>query len=621
MEQTLKTKLELIPAAPGVYRMMDARGDIIYVGKALNLKNRVRQYFQSAARLDVKTAALVGHIADFDYILTNSEVEALTLESNLVKQYKPRYNILLKDDKHFPYVRIDLRKDFPRVEMVRRVKNDGARYLGPYLSGIALNNAMDAVREHFPVRHCKKDIQRAIARGERPCLYHQLGKCAAPCLGNMSRAQYHEILGQVMAFLEGDVGPVLQALASRMEEAARNLEFERAARLRDSIAAIKSLGDEQQAIGTKDVERDVFALARGEGEALVFAFFVRSGKVMGTEKFFLRDMGEVDGEVMASFLKQYYARAGYVPREVVLNLQPSDMDAIVAWLESLRQRKVRIFLPQRGDRRRQVELAARNAADALQKESELRRRSFERGMGAAAQLAALIGMQEAPRRMECYDNSHIRGRDTVGSMVVFTDGAPDKKQYRRFRIRDEAGGDDCLAMREVLTRRFERAAQGDGKFARLPDLLVVDGGKGQLHAALDVLGAFGLGHIPAIALAERNEEIILPGRDAPLALDRGSPALHLLERIRDEAHRFAVAYHRSLRDKNALYSLLDNISGVGPRRRRALFDAFVSLEAMKTASLAAIEQVPGIDKRTARAVYQYFNAKENKEHGDQTAGP
>lgn len=611
MNQLIEEKLRLLPNAPGVYKMFNAAGEVIYVGKAVSLKNRVRQYFQSSKNHTPKVRAMVSHIADFETLRTANETEALTLESNLIKQFKPRYNILLKDDKHFPYVRIDYRQDFPRVEIVRRVHNDGARYLGPFLSGIALRDGMNVVREHFPVRHCRKDLKKAMARRERPCLMYHVGKCCAPCSGSVTRAQYHAMLDEICAFLTGHTERVLRELHEKMQQASDALEFERAAALRDSIRAVETLRDRQAAIGTRRERMDVFALGRLDGSALVFALFVRDGKVVGTEKFRMgADAGEADEEILAAFLKQYYLEDAAPPPEILLHGEAADMDAIAAWLSERAGRRVLLHRPQRGAKAKLSEMAYRNCIDALEKDAALQRRAWERGEGALAELSGLLGLESVPERLECFDNSHIQGRDTVSSMVVFTNGQPDRKAYRRFRIRAEAGGDDLVAMREALTRRFARFASGDAGFDRLPDLLVIDGGRTQLDVALEVLAEAGLPFVPAIGLAETHELVYQPGEEQPLALPRSSAALHLLERLRDEAHRFAITYHRSLRQKNALFSVLDQIGGIGERRKRALFDAFVTLDAMKAATVEQLAAVPAMTRPAAEAVYAHFHPED-----------
>ena len=614
MNQIIEEKLKLLPASPGVYKMLNDRGEVIYVGKAISLKNRVRQYFQSGKNHTAKVTAMVAHIADFETIQVRNEMEALSLESNLIKQFMPKYNILLKDDKHFPYVRIDLKQDFPRVEMVRRLKKDGARYLGPFLSGILLRESLAIVRDHYPIRHCKKDLNKAMARRERPCLMHHVGKCCAPCSGRISRESYHAMLEEIISFLSGNTDKVLRELKGRMEEASEGLEFERAALLRDRIRAIESLSEKQAVIATSHSRMDVFALGRLKDKAIVFALFVRDGKVIGTEPYRMEaDAEEDDGAILSAFLSQYYTEAQQVVPEILTYQAADDAEAIGAWLSDLAGRKVHLHCPQRGDKKKLADLAYRNCLDLLEKDATLQRRAWERGEGAMAQLSVILGLEALPERMECFDNSHMQGRDTVSSMVVFTGGQPDKKAYRRFRIRAEAGGDDLISMKEALARRFDRAKAGDPGFLPLPDLLIIDGGITQLNVALEVLNEQGLDYIPAVGLAESHEWIYQPGEDQPLELPKNSPALHLMERIRDEAHRFAITYHRSLRQKRALFSILDQIPGVGEKRKRALFDAFTTLEEMKAADVETLASVPGMSRPAAEAVYGHFHKGESKD--------
>lgn len=616
MNDVIAEKLKMLPDLPGVYKMYNARGEVIYVGKAVNLKNRVRQYFHSQNGMQPKVIAMVANIADFEYILTANETEALTLEASLIKSMQPRYNILLKDDKHFPYVRMDPRQDFPRFEVVRRVANDGATYFGPYLSGIALREALEHIRDSFPVRHCKKDIKKAIARGERPCLMYHLGKCCAPCSGNVTRADYHALMERVGDFLNGNIAPIVDALEKDMLIAAENMEFERAAMLRDRIHSIKMLNAKQRAMLANDAERDVFALVRDDVDALVYALFVRNGSVIGSQHMRIECADETPGEIMEAFIKQFYAESGSIPREIAVLDMPDDAHEIEEWLRSIRKRAVAIVKPRRGEKLKQVMMAQRNGVEAIVKQRQLEHRAWEKGEGAIARLSAIIGLESIPERMECYDNSHMQGRDTVAGMVVFEHGKPAPKEYRRFRIKAETGGDDYLAMREVLTRRFERAKQHDEKFARMPDLIVVDGGRGQLNVALEVMREYGVEYIPVIGLAERNEEIILPDVDEAIVLEKRDSALHMLQRIRDEAHRFALSYHRSLRSKTALYSELDEIEGVGPKRKRLLFEAFVTRDAIARASINELNAVSGITHATAEAVYRHFHKDEDNIEAD-----
>ena len=565
MNTKIQEKLKLLPDKPGVYKMFNAQGELIYVGKAVNLKNRVRQYFQSPKNHTAKVRAMVSNICDFDFVIVTNETEALNLESNLIKQNMPYYNILLKDDKHFPYIRIDFRQDFPRVEIVRRYKRDGAKYFGPYLSSFMLRESIEAVRENFPVRQCKHDIGRMIARGERPCLMYHVGKCCAPCTGKVTREQYHELLNEVAALFEGNCKPYIAKLTEQMQKESQNLNFEKAAQLRDRIRAIKSVSEKQIASSATDKCYDVFALARDELGTLAYGLFVRGGNVISAEGYKIEAEDESFSEIIEQFLLQFYHDAGDMPHEINVADEPQECEQLEAFLSQKCGHSVKIRVPKRGEKLKQCELAKMNAAQTLARSRELAHREWERTEGALAELCRIIGIGMLPHRMECFDNSHFQGRDTVGSMVVFINGKPEKSLYRRFKTKQDTAGDDYLAMREHLSRRFERTLAGDEKFAELPDLLVVDGGRGQLNVALEVLDEYGLSYIPAIGLAEKNEEIILPDREEPVILPRSSPALQILQRIRDEAHRFAITYHRSVRAKNSLYSRLDEIEGIGDK--------------------------------------------------------
>lgn len=618
MNEIIAEKLKLLPDAPGVYKMLDCYGEVIYVGKAKNLKNRVRQYFRSTDTLMPKVAAMVSCVCDFEYILVSNEIESLALECNLIKEKRPKYNILLKDDKFFPYIKVDTTRPYPRFEVVRRLpegrnKQQGIFYFGPYINSSVMREAMTLIRDYYPIRLCKKDIKRAIDRGERPCLMYHIGKCCGPCTGNVSDEEYAGYVNDVIQFLKGDIMPVKNELTYRMNRAAELMDFELAAVYRDRVRAVDAIGEKQHAITTLDRAYDVYALCRKSVDSMVFGLFVREGKVIGTQHYILTaEESESDEDIMASFLQQLYggSTARSIPSEVLVSVMPTDEEVLSLYLSEINSRRVKIVMPKRGDKLTYVELARSNGFDMLNKRGELVKREWEKGEGALIELSALIGMDTPPHRIECFDNSHITGRDTVGGMVVFTDGKPDRKQYRRFKIRAKAEGDDLLAMREMLTRRFKRTLDGDLKFPLMPELLIVDGGALQLNVALSVLCELGISNVFAIGLSEQNEEIILPGKDAPLILPMKSPALHLIMRIRDEAHRFAISYHRSLRQKNALYSMLSDIPGVGEKRRKALFERFISLDAIKAASVKELSATPGITKPVALAIYEYFHNKD-----------
>ena len=607
MNDRIEAKLKLLPDKPGVYKMFNSCGELIYVGKAVNLKNRVRQYFRSSANHPPKVAAMVANIDDFDFVIVGNETEALNLESNLIKQNKPYYNILLKDDKHFPYVRIDYKQDYPRVEIVRRFRKDGAKYFGPYLSSYALRESITAVREHFPIRQCKKDIGKAIARGERPCLMYHIGKCCAPCTGRVTKEEYAALLDEVVAMFQGNCKGYIESVTQLMQEASDRMDFEKAAQYRDRIRAMQSISEKQIASSASDKSYDVFALARNELATVAYGLFVRGGNVISAESFNIGADDEPFSEIISQFLMQFYNGMGQIPKEIVIMDEPEDLAAIESCLAEQCGHAVRIHIPLKGEKLKQGELARANAEATIGRKRELTHREWERGEGALIELMQLVGMDVFPRRMECFDNSHIQGRDTVGSMVVFIDGKPEKTQYRRFRTKQAADGDDYLAMKEHLSRRFQRALDGDEKFAELPELLIVDGGRGQLNVALEVLEEFGLSHISCIGLAEKNEEIILPDRQESVILSRSSPVLQLLQRIRDEAHRFAITYHRNLRAKNSLYSVLDGISSIGDKRKRALYEKFLTVEAIKSASVEELKTADGMNITSARSVWNYFH--------------
>ena len=607
MNEKIEAKLKLLPDKPGVYKMFNARGELIYVGKAINLKNRVRQYFQSSKNHTPKVASMVTNIDDFDFVIVGNETEALNLESNLIKQNKPYYNILLKDDKHFPYIRIDYKQDFPRVEIVRKYKKDGAKYFGPYLSGFALRESITAVREHFPIRQCKKDIRKAIARGERPCLMYHIGKCCAPCTGKVTPEEYRLLLDQVTALFQGNCKTYIDDMTVKMMAESEKLNFEKAAQYRDRIRAMQSISEKQIASSASDNSYDVFALARNELETVVYGLFVRAGNVISAESFSINAGDEPFSEIISQFLLQFYVGMANIPKEIIIMDEADDVDNIELLLQQQSGHAVKIHVPRRGEKLKQGQLARMNAEETIGRHRELTHREWERSEGALTELMQIIGMDVFPHRIECFDNSHIQGRDTVGSMVVFIDGKPDKTLYRRFRTKQNTGGDDYLAMREHLTRRFRRTIDGDEKFAELPDLLIVDGGIGQLNVALEVLNGFGLAYISCIGLAEKNEEIILPDERESVILARSSPVLQLLQRVRDEAHRFAITYHRNLRARNSLYSVLDNIKGIGDRRKRALYEKFLTIDAIKAADMDELKSADGMNAAAAKSVYDYFH--------------
>ncbi len=604
-------QLRALPERPGVYLMKDAAGEIIYVGKAVNLRNRVRSYFGSPLSLEPKTRQLVAHIVDFEFIVTTSEQEALILESTLVKQYQPHYNIRLKDDKHYPYLKIDLTDRWPRVYITRRVEEDGARYFGPYANSGSVRTTLDLVKKLFPWRSCTKTI---TGNDPRPCLDYYIKRCIAPCTSYCTKEEYDEVIRQVMLFLDGRTDDVVTELTAKMEAAAENFDFEQAAMHRDQIESLRRVTERQQMATTKPVDMDVFGLARADDEACVQVFFVRGTKVVGRDHFTLQGVrDEDDRRVLGSFLEQFYGSAVYIPRDILLPAPPADALLITTWLAQKRGRKVAITVPQRGERKKLVDLANENAKQSL----EMMRVKWlaDRGKTAAAleELQEELGLPAPPRRIECYDNSNIQGASPVASMVVFVDGHPLPAQYRRFKIKTVAGANDVASMAEVLRRRFKRArehaeaaatehAGQDRTWADLPDLVIVDGGKPQLAAAVDAMRDTGAGNIAVAGLAKENEELWLKDVSEPVVLPRNSQALYLVQRVRDEAHRFAVTYHRQVRAKSTIASRLDDIPGIGPARKRALLRKFGSVRGIREAALDDIAATAGMTRTLAESL-------------------
>ena len=591
----LTDKLKSLPDRPGVYLMQDEAGDIIYVGKALSLKDRVRSYF-SGTPSSPKVRALVNRIADLDYIVTDSEVEALILESNLIKEHRPWYNVRLRDDKNYPYLKIT-NEPFPRVMVVRRREDDGSRYFGPFTNSQAMRQTVKFLRKHFPIRACRRRLE---GNKERPCLNFHINRCLAPCTGEVSPEAYGEIVDQVCRFLEGRREGLIKDLTAKMEAAAKDLRFEEAARLRDQINALQyAAQDQQKIVGDLGLDQDIIGVAQGEGIACVQVFFVREGKIVGREQFLMEDeSGSAPAEIVAAFLQQYYPRAAHIPKEILIETEVEDSDALSQWLSTKRGSKVYIKVPRRGPKRRLVALVQENARLALEDILGAQSRRQEETQRALTRLKEVLGLPDLPGRIEGYDISNIQGREAVGSLVVFTNGEPDKDQYRRFRIRTE-GPDDYAMLQETVRRRFLRGLQEGTPW---PDLILIDGGKGQLSSVTSVLAELDLS-IPSCSLAEREEEIYLPSSPEPLRLPRDDAGLLLLQRIRDEAHRFALTYHRQLRSKSGLASALDDIPGVGPKRKRALLKHFGSLAKVREASLEELQAVPGLPAQVARNIY------------------
>jgi excinuclease ABC subunit C len=603
-------QLKALPAKPGVYLMRNAAGDVIYVGKAASLKQRVRSYFGAPAGLEPKTRRLVRDIADFEFIVTSSEQEALILEATLVKQYQPHYNIRLKDDKHYPYLKVDLADPWPRVYITRRVEDDGGRYFGPYASPHSVRTTLDLVKKLFPWRSCTKTI---TGDDPRPCLDYYIKRCIAPCTSYCTKEEYDAVIRQVILFLEGRTDEVLDDLTAKMEEAAERFDYERAATYRDQIEAVRRVTERQQMATTRPVDMDVFGLARADDEACVQVFFVRGTKVVGRDHFMLQGVREEsDAQVLGSFLEQFYGSAVYIPRDILLPARAAETPLIMLWLSGRRGRQVRVSVPRQGERRKLVDLANENARQSLEMMRVKWLADAGKTRAALEELQEELGLPTRPRRIECYDTSNIQGTSAVAGMVVFVDGHPRPQEYRRFKIKTVQGANDVAAMGEVLRRRFRRArdhaqAAGEGpekdrQWADLPDLVVVDGGRPQLGAALDAMRDTGAGQIPVIGLAKEHEEIYIKDVSEPLTLPRTSQALYLFQRVRDEAHRFAITFHRQVRGKSAVQSRLDDIPGIGPARKRALLRKFGSLRAIREANVDDIAATVGMTRTLAEAV-------------------
>ena len=595
MTDIVREKLKLLPENPGVYIMKDAAGKIIYVGKAVVLKNRVRQYFQSSRNHTPKVRAMVAKVADFEFIMTASEVEALILECNLIKKHRPRYNISLKDDKSYPYVKVTVQEEFPRVFLTHHIRKDGACYFGPYTNVTAVHESLKLLRRLFPLRNCKT-LQ------DRPCLEYHIKRCLAPCAGKISKEEYGAMIRSVLMFLEGRTVDVEKELEYRMKKAAEAYHFELAARLRDQLAAVKKVAEKQNIV-TGAGDQDAIGMARSEIGVCVQVFFIRSGKMIGREHFLLQGSeDESDEALLAAFLQQYYHRATFIPREILLPMDLAEVSLLETWLAEKKGAKVQLLVPQRGTKHDIVAMAASNAEKFLSDEAARIRQANAQTLGAVEELGRYLGLKNPPNRMECFDISHIQGSETVASMVVFEGGLPKKSDYRRFKINSTEGKpDDFLSMREVTQRRY-----GDLPESELPDLIVIDGGKGQLSSALEIIRGAGHKDVPVVGLAKQFELVFREGESEPVVLPRHSQALYLIERIRDEAHRFAITYHRKLRGKRNLVSVLDHIVGIGPARRKSLWSTFGTIAKIKAASVDELAQAPGMNRPAAEAVYQFF---------------
>lgn len=617
MSIDMESKLNHLPEHPGVYIMKDHDGEIIYIGKAVSLKNRIRQYFRSTGHAG-KVGVMVTKVADFEYILTDNEVEALILESNLIKKHRPKYNVLLKDDKHYPFIMITIGEEYPRILLTRKIRKDNHRYFGPYTSAKAVRDTIEVIKKIFPIRTCNRIIKEGQAP-DRPCLNFYIGQCWGSCLGNIMKDDYQEMIKDVCRFLEGKQEDVLKEFRMQMEEASENMQFEKAASLRDKIWAVKKILENQKIVSTSMVDQDILAFYQQGNQTVVQIFFIRSGKLISAEHQVMEDTDGVElNEVMNSYVKQFYGDSAFIPKEILIQEDIDDRETIEKWLTERRGSRVYIRIPRRGEKHKLLKMALRNAEEALQTYNLKAEREFARTHGAVLELQQVLNLSTIPVRMEAYDISNTQGTQSVASMVVFEDGKPVKKEYRRFRIKTVEGSNDFASMAEVVERRFKRGLEERikldqegkdvslGKFSRFPDLIIIDGGKGQLGAALSSMRKLNVDGIPAIGLAEEFDEIYTSQTGEPLVLPGNSSALHLLQRIRDEAHRFALTYHRSLRKKMSTHSVLQDIPGIGPKRMKNLIKAFGSVAGIKNASLEQLASVSGMNRKAAEVLKDYL---------------
>jgi len=596
---TLDEKIDQVPDRPGVYLYKDAKSQVIYIGKAASLRNRVRSYFQESRARDPKTDALVGQIRDLDYIVTTNELEALILESNLVKKHRPRYNIILRDDKHYPFLKLTSDEEFPRLVVARRIQKDGGSYFGPFYPATAMRQTLRLVRQLFPLRTCRIKIDGKLPR---PCLQYYIHRCNAPCTGAETREGYTKTVREVERFLEGHDDDLAMALTREMEGAADDLKFERAAAIRDRIQALNTVRERQKIISTEEADQDIVGVVRQGAEACVQLFFVRKGRLVGRESFFFeRVAGNSDGDILSAFVRQFYARDVTPPPEILLSEEPPEAALTTEWLARRRGGRVDVFAPQRGRRRELVAMAEENAVLAL--EMHLLARG-NRHQAVLEEIERSLGLPGPPHRIEGFDISTIQGSETVASMVVWQDGEMRKDEYKRFKIRTVTGTDDFASMQEVLGRRYGRALEGEGTF---PDLILLDGGRGQLHAGMKALEDLGLDYLPIASLAKRAEEVYTPERLQPLVLDLGSPALQALQKIRDEAHRFAITYHKKLRQRRTISSVLDQVPGVGPAVRTSLLKTLGSARGVRDASVAELASVPKVTPKLAQRIHDFFH--------------
>lgn len=607
MNDILRQKIKDLPSSPGVYIMYSQSGQILYIGKAKVLKNRVSQYFNAGVKTE-KVARMVSKVYTFDYIITRNEVEALVLENNLIKQHKPPYNILLKDDKSYPFIRIDVKADFPRVEVVRKLRADGAKYFGPYMQGISSRDITDLIYSAFSLRSCSLNMNK-IPPSHRPCLNYHIGRCLAPCTGSVSREEYKKQVDGVISFLSGNDKKVEDMLRERMQAASDREDYEQALYYKQKLDVLDKLVRRQVTALPKDLNIDVFAIASSGLNTVAAVLFVRGGKLLGGDKQVIEDVSLDEKSALSSYISQYTSRVGYVADEVVTSVQLDDEEAMAEYLSGIKGKKVNVLCPHQGIRRQLADMAQSNAKDFLEKSLSVRERHDNMTVGAMMQLGELLRLPRIPVRMECYDISHVSGTDKVASMVVFVNGEPARGHYRKFHIKEVEGNNDFASLQEALSRRLSHLTEGeeDISFSSLPDLIVIDGGKGQLSSVLEAVGEWSE-RINFISLAKREEEVFVPHQSEPIILPRDSYALKLLQRIRDEAHRFAITFHRNTRGKRMRHSSLEEIPNVGEKAAKKLLKSFGTIAAIKQATVPELMQV--VNKRAAESVYNYYNGEE-----------
>lgn len=617
----IEEELKKLPAKPGVYLMHDKYDHVIYVGKAISLKNRVRQYFQPSRKVSSKIERMIQNIAYFEYIVTDSELEALVLECNLIKEYNPKYNTMLKDDKAYPFIKATIGEMYPRLITVRQMKknskksNEKVKYFGPYTSVGAMKDVLELLRKVYYVRTCNRSLPKDIGK-ERPCLYYQIKQCKGPCQGYISETDYKADFLKAMEFLQGNHKELGKMLTEKMQQAAEKMEYEEAAEYRDLLQSVKRMEVKQKITNSEMEDWDIIGLERTREEAVIQIFFMRSGKMIGREHFFFEDIEqETNGEIITVFLKQFYAGTPFIPREIFIQETIEEEKVLEEWLTKKRGQKVQLQVPKKGQKERLVELARKNASMVLQKDRDKIKREQERTVGALQEIADLLGM-DGLVRVESYDISNISGFQSVGSMVVFEHGKPKKNNYRKFKIKTIEGADDYGSMREVLTRRFahglkDQEEETEGNFGEFPDLILMDGGKGQVNIALEVLEQFGI-HIPVCGMVKDDHHRTrgLYYQNQELEIDTKSEGFHLITRIQDETHRFAIEYHRTLRGKNQVHSILDDIPNIGEKRRKALLRKYKSMEEVKEASIEELESIPELNRKAAESVYEFFHGKQ-----------